>query len=744
MPLVWVPLAKGKTVCRGASVKQPVHFFATAPKGVVAILMSELETFGATELREQPAGAGFSGDLETAYRACLWSRTANRILLPLASFAAATPEALYQGVQSIDWSEHFTPRQTLVIDFVARNSSIKHSQFGAQKVKDAVVDQFRERNGERPSVDVQSPDIRINVFLQRDEATLYLDLSGDSLHKRGYRQEGGAAPLKENLAAAILLRAGWPRIAQAGGGLLDPMCGSGTLLIEAAMIAADMAPGLLRERFGFHAWRQHDAALWRRLLDEAAPRRDRGLERLPPILGYDSHGKAIQFAQANITAAGLDEHICLAKRDVAGLRRPATLDQGLVVVNPPYGERMGERETLESLYRQLGERLKTEFSGWQAAVFTGNPELAKLMGIRALKQHNMFNGALPCRLLRFHIEPEWFMSGQRGPRPARPEELGPGAGMLANRLRRNLKELGRWARREGVSCYRLYDADMPEYALAIDLYQGEQRWAHVQEYEAPKTVDARKARLRLREALAVIPAVLELPQENVYFKVRKRQKGAAQYTRQAEEKQFFEIEENGCRFRVNFADYLDTGLFLDHRITRHMVAEMAAGKRFLNLFAYTGTATVYAAKGGAQSTFTVDMSKTYLDWARRNMALNGFTGDQHQFVQADCLEWLTQGGVYRRARFDLIFLDPPTFSSSKRMAAAFDVQRDHKPLIEAAMALLDAGGTLIFSNNFRKFRLDPALGETFAIEDIGARTLPHDFARNPKIHHCWLIRHPKI
>jgi len=723
------------------SASHPLQFFATAPKGMVAILMAELETLGALEIREQPAGAEFSGELETAYRACLWSRTANRILLPLGSFAAATPEALYEGVQAIDWSEHFTPRETLAIDFVARNSKIQHSQFGAQKVKDAIVDQFRDNSGERPSVDIQHPDIRINVFLQRDEAILYLDLSGDSLHKRGYRQEGGAAPLKENLAAAILLRADWSRIVAEGGGLVDPMCGSGTLLIEAAMIAADMAPGLLRERFGFLAWQQHDAALWQRLMDEATLRRDTGLEDLPPIFGYDSHGKAIQFAQANITAAGLDEHIRLAKREVAGLRKPAQLDQGLVVVNPPYGERMGERETLEPLYRQLGERLKAEFSSWQAAVFTGNPELAKRMGIRAFKQHNMFNGALACKLLRFHIDPEWFMTEQRGPRPAKPEELGPGAEMLANRLRKNLKELGRWARREGVSCYRLYDADMPEYAFAVDLYQGEQRWVHVQEYEAPKTVDERKARQRLREAMAVIPEVLELPQENVYFKVRKRQKGAAQYTRQAEEKQFFEIEENGCRFLVNFADYLDTGLFLDHRITRRMVGEMAQGKRFLNLFAYTGTVSVYAARGGAKSTLTVDMSKTYLEWAQRNMALNGFSAEAHQFVQTDCLEWLKQGGVYKRAKYDLIFLDPPTFSSSNRMSNTFDVQRDHKAMIEAAMALLDTGGTLVFSNNFRRFKLDPELGQRFAVEDITPRTLPRDFARNPKIHHCWLIRH---
>lgn len=723
-----------------------LRLFATAPKGIVQLLQTELQQLGAMDLREQPAGVEFSGDLQTAYRVCLWSRCAGRVLLPLKTFQADTPETLYQGVQSIDWSEHFNNHNTLAIDFVSRHSQIQHSQFGAQKVKDAIVDQFRARTGERPSVDVQNPDIRINVFLQHDQAILYLDFSGDSLHRRGYRQSGGAAPLKENLAAAILLRAEWPRIAAEGGALIDPMCGSGTLLIEAAMIAADIAPGLLRQRFGFSAWHQHDTAMWQTLLDEAKQRQAQGLSQLPPIFGYDVHPKAVQFAQANVTAAGLDEYIRIARRDLAQLQRPTHLDKGLVVVNPPYGERLGERDSLQPLYQQLGERLKTEFLNWQAAVFTGNPELAKQMGIRAIKQHNMFNGALACKLLRFDIQPEWFMTEQRGPRPAKPDELGPGAEMLANRLRKNLKELGRWAKREGISCYRLYDADMPEYALAIDLYQsdlyqGEQRWLHLQEYEAPKSVDQRKAKHRLREAMAVIPDVLELPQDNVYFKVRKRQKGSAQYTKQAEEKLFFEIEEHGCHFWINFADYLDTGLFLDHRITRKLVGEQAAGKRFLNLFAYTGSATVYAAKGGAKSTLTVDMSNTYLDWAKRNMVLNGFSGDEHQYVQADCLEWLEKGGVYKRAKFDLIFLDPPTFSTSKRMAETFDVQRDHKHLIELAMGLLEEQGDLIFSNNFRKFKLDPELVKKFAIEDISVKTLPKDFARNPKIHSCWSIRH---
>jgi 23S rRNA (guanine2445-N2)-methyltransferase / 23S rRNA (guanine2069-N7)-methyltransferase len=290
--------------------------------------------------------------------------------------------------------------------------------------------------------------------------------------------------------------------------------------------------------------------------------------------------------------------------------------------------------------------------------------LGRDLGLRARRLHTLFNGALECRLLQFEVAPEWFaaLPGEHGRKPPEvaAEEFGEGAAMFANRLRKNLRNLGRWARQSGVTCYRLYDADLPEYAVAVDLYE---QWVHVQEYEAPATVDAKKAESRLREALAVLPTVLEVPPGNVFLKVRRRQKGASQYEKFDRRGEFHEVREGECRFLVNFTDYLDTGLFLDHRPTRQLLREMAAGKSFLNLFAYTGAATVYAAAGGARATTTVDLSSVYLDWAKRNLALNGFSGPQHEFVRADCLEWLQR----ERRRFDLIFLDPPTFSTSKRM-----------------------------------------------------------------------------
>ena len=727
------------------------HFFATAPLGIELLLAQELRDLGIPDVREGRAGVAFGGGLQAAYRACLWSRLANRVLMPIARFPAATGEELYDGVRSVDWELHMEPESTLAVDFAASRSAITHTLFGAQKVKDAIVDHFRSLSGARPSVDLARPDLRVNVYLDRDQATLSIDLSGDSLHKRGYRIEGGKAPLKENLAAAILIRAGWPAVAAAGGQLIDPMCGSGTLPIEAALMAADFAPGLLRPWYGFLGWRGHDAEGWLGLLAEADRRSEAGLKQLPVIVGYDVDRRAIHTALGNLDRAGLRGAVHFERKSVEEVRpqRP----NGLLVVNPPYGERLGDEETLDALYRTLGETLRTHFSGWRASVFTGNPELAFKVGIRAIKQYALYNGALECKLFNFEVAEERFFTPHEGEPPteaerqrrllfrkARAVDLSTGgAEMFANRLRKNLKNLGRWARQSGTFCYRLYDADLPEYAVAVDLYQGEKLWVHVQEYEAPATVDPVRAETRLIEALAGIPAVLEIPPDQVFLKVRRRQKGSAQYEKQSASGKFHEVEEAGLRFEVNFEDYLDTGLFLDHRLTRALIRERANGKSFLNLFAYTGTATVFAASGGAASTTTVDMSRTYLDWAARNMALNGFGGDRHELIQADCIEWLLDA-VESNWRYDLIFLDPPTFSTSKRMKATLDIQRDHVDLIRDCLDLLTPEGLLVFSTNHRKFRLDTVALADCRIEDISRKTLPKDFERNPRIHYAWLIQ----
>jgi 23S rRNA (guanine2445-N2)-methyltransferase / 23S rRNA (guanine2069-N7)-methyltransferase len=713
-------------------------FFATTLKNMEALLAGELRALGAREVVEARGGASFRGDLATAYRACLWSRVANRVLLPLVQFPAPTPEDLYAGVRRIAWQEHLDLHHTFAVEFTTVQSAITHSHFGALKVKDAIADRFRADSGERPSVRTERPDLQINVHLRRDVATVSLDLSGESLHRRGYRTEGAAAPLKENLAAGLLLRAGWADIAHSAA-FLDPMCGSGTLPIEAALIAADIAPGLMREYWGFLHWKGHDAQAWQALLDEAGERRARGLERLPPIRGYDHDTAAVRGALANVERAGLSGHVHIERRALAECTPGRAGDPGLLAVNPPYGQRIGRAAELPALYAGLGRVMKERFAGWRAAVLTDDPELCRGFGLRVRRMHTLYNGAIECRLMHYELTPDWFHSDRPGPRPAPAAARGAGAQMFANRLLKNLKHLRAWCTREAIHAYRLYDADLPEYAVAVDVYEGDELWAHVQEYRAPATVDPDKARQRLREALGVILEVLAIPERQLFFKVRQKQKGTAQYERLAEKRDFHPIREGGLRFLVNFEDYLDTGLFLDHRPTRALIRQLAAGRRFLNLFAYTGTASVYAAAGGALATTTVDMSNTYLEWARDNMALNGYTGQEHEFIQADCLEWLAQ--VADRRRYGLIFLDPPSFSTSKRMSGTLDVQRDHVGLIEQAARRLERDGLLILSTNLRRFKLDAAAltGLGLTAEDISRATLPKDFMRDAKIHHCWKI-----
>lgn len=713
---------------------QALKLFAATPRGMESLLAEELGKLGADDIIIATAGVSFTGSLETAYRVCLWSRLANRVLLSLTSFQARTPEELYAGIQAIDWDGHLDPAGTLAVDVNIARSRIKHTHFAALKVKDAIVDQMRERHGMRPSVDTERPDLRLNVYLLKNEAQVSLDLSGESLHRRGYRTEGGRAPLKENLAAAILLLAGWPQSAAAGGTLLDPMCGSGTLLIEGALMAADIAPGLLRDYFGFIGWHGHDPEAWARLRAEAEERRTRGLAALPRIAGFDRDPDAVTIARANAQRAGLAARISFERDEMQRLK-PGAMTPGLLIANPPYGERLGQEQDLRLLYRQLGQMIRGAFTGWRAALFSCNPRLLGETGLYAGENFALHNGALECRLASYAT----VTAGAAKEIDTTALTGSEGAQMFANRLRKNLRHLGRWARRSDVACYRLYDADLPEYALAVDLYQGEGLWVHAQEYQAPDSIDPSKASLRLQEALAVIGEVLEIPSGQIFLKQRRRQKGSAQYEKFDERGEFHIVQDGAVRCRVNFSDYLDTGLFLDHRLTRAMLGGMAQGRRFLNLFAYTGVASVHAALGGARSTTTVDMSATYLDWAQRNMALNGCTGHIHRFIQADCLKWIQEQQRNPYERFELIFLDPPTFSTSKRMETTFDVQRDHVDLLRDVSALLAPRGVLIFSNNLRKFKMQSEALPELDIRDITVQTIPEDYARNPRIHNCWRI-----
>lgn len=719
-------------------MSDPLELILTCPKSLEGLLKDEATKLGLLEAKERIAHVQGLADMATAYKLCIWSRLANRVLLVIKRFPITNAQDLYDGIYKIDWRDHLTATGTLAIEFTGKGSGIDNTHFGALKAKDAIVDRLRNHHGQRPSVEKLHPDVRIHVRLDKGEATVSIDLSGHSLHQRGYRLQQGAAPLKENLAAAILIRAGWPKIAAEGGALVDPMCGVGTLLIEGALMAAGIAPNLHRTLWGFSNWLGHIPSIWKRVQQEASDLSKQGLAKTPLwIRGYEADPRLIKPAHNNIARANLDKWLKIYQGDLATFApHPDKGQKGLVVCNPPYGERLGDEASLLYLYQHFGKVLREQCQGWQAAIFTGVPELCKRMGIRSHKQYAFFNGSIACKLLLLNIIPEQLVVQGVTAAPNEPSKkasalLSEGAQMFANRLAKNYKQLAKWAKQQQISCYRLYDADMPEYALAIDIYND---WVHVQEYAPPSSIDLDKAQTRLLDALSAIPQVLDIAPEHIIIKRRERQKGKQQYKKQSNDKHFIEIEEGGVKLLVNLEDYLDTGLFLDHRPMRLRIQQEAQGKRFLNLFCYTGAATVHAVKGGARTTCSVDLSKTYLAWAKQNLLLNGYS-ERQRLVQADVMEWLLEN----KEAYDLIFIDPPTFSNSKRLEGVFDIQRDHTKLINLAMNRLAVGGVLYFSNNFRKFNLNQQLTEQYHITEISEFTLDQDFKRNSKIHRAWQI-----
>jgi len=577
-----------------------------------------------------------------------------------------------------------------------------------------------------------------------------LDLSGESLHKRGYRTATGRAPLKENLAAGLLALAGWPDQYAEDAGFIDPMCGSGTLLIEAAMFACNKAPGLDRQVWGFDAWCHHDLETWLTIKDAAAEAFSSGkLSFRGRIIGFDQDSSVVSRAWDNIKQAGFDDLIHVEKRELSELTLFDKIQPGLLLSNPPYGERLGEVKELESLYALFGQQFENHLIGWRAGIFTGNVDLGRKVAWRSYKQYKLYNGAIDSQLLLFQLNQEnrfkeaWQAPSQKIHDPGYWKVTNSErAEMFKNRLAKNLRTVGKWAKKQQISCYRLYDADMPEFAIAVDVYLDDsmEKWLHVQEYAAPKSIDEMTSMERLREALAVLPESLSVPPENIVLKRRAIQKGVAQYEKNDSLGSYLKIQENEVRLLVNLTDYLDTGLFLDHRAIRRWVGENLKGKRFLNLFCYTATVTANAAMGGATESLSLDMSRTYLNWAKDNFSANGLDLSKHKLSQQDCVEWLAKSPVDKL--YDVIFLDPPSFSNSKRMEGVLDIQRDHASLIDGAMKHLEEDGQLIFSNNLRKFKIDEAeLSGRYAIEDISAKTIDKDFERNQKIHQCWLIKH---
>lgn len=372
------------------------RLFATCARGLETVLAEELTDLGASEVVPGRGGVAFHGDQAVLYKANLWLRTAVRVLKPILDAPATSPEELYDAVREIDWEAYLTPDHTLAVDCNVRDSNISHSHYAALKTKDAICDQFVERQGRRPSVNVEAPLVGLNLHIYRNRAVLSLDSSGESLHKRGYRPILTKAPLNEALAAGLILLTGW----RGATPLVDPMCGSGTLPIEAAWIALRRPPGLTRKRFGFMGWMDFDVALWTALRDEA---RQGVLKQLPAaIRGSDVRRDAVQFSIGNAKAAGIGHLLEFDLRDVKNFRPPeGEGPPGIIVCNPPYGERLGEEHDLRGLYRTLGDVFQTRCPGWKAWVFSGNSRLARDIGMPATRRIPMFNGRIPCEWLEF-------------------------------------------------------------------------------------------------------------------------------------------------------------------------------------------------------------------------------------------------------------------------------------------------------------------------------------------------------
>lgn len=799
------------------------NYMATCPKGLEHLLALELAELQAEDVQESVAGCYFSASLSAAYRICLWSRLANRVLLLLARTRIDSDESMYQAAVKLPWSEYFSADKTLLIDFNGTSSFVRDSRFGALRIKDAINDHFVNEGHARLTIDDEKPEVLVYARLFNGRFSIGLDLIGESLHRRGYRSSGGAAPLKENLAAALLKQSDWPSIASEGGSFVDPMCGSGTLLIEAALMAANIPPTFLRARglVGNGLWcltqlSTFNNDLWSSALAHQQQAVDDALEkRHCKIQGYDINPRNLALAEDNIAIAGLDDWIDLKQCDIANLVLDESLPDGLLVVNPPYGERLGEVEALMPVYRQLGDMLKRSCMGWQATVFTGNLDLGWQTGLRSWRQHRLYNGSIECQVQRYKINAASIVEDQtdRGKKILSFEGLNENAQMLANRLRKNQKRLRKWLKLNNNLCYRLYDADLPEYAVAIDCYFAIERIAgeeadaavfenttfdhkadedriddsspyaaarrfqqrskktsppvqpknrgaspyknvpmplpermplsektlfiHVQEYAPPASIDPGMAHKRVKDAIAAVSCVLEVPLERIYVKRRERQRGAKQYQKQEGEAFDMVVEEQGHKFKVNLQRYLDTGIFLDHRHVRQRIASEVKTKRFLNLYSYTSSATVYAASAGAASSVSVDMSNSYLNWSRHNFELNNIDLADHQLVRADCTEWLK----HSHDMFDCILLDPPSFSNSKKMDHTLDISRDHAELIDLAMARLAEDGSLYFSTNKRGFSLDASVSGSYDATEITRDTLGPDFERGRPAHKCWLIRH---
>lgn len=751
-----------------------VELLAATAFGLEAVVVRELAGMGMVGKAVSTGRVLFRGGAGAICAANLRLRAADRVLLRVGEFGAGDFGELFEGVRGLAWEEWLGRDACFPVSGRSVKSRLSSVPACQRIVKKAIVERLRAAHGvvELPETGAR---FGVEVSLLEDRATLTIDTSGAGLHKRGYRTSVGEAGLKETLAAGLVLLSAW----RPGRALIDPFCGTGTICIEAALIGLNRAPGLKR-RFDAEAWPALARSLWEEAR-EAARAGERG-ELEQPIAGYDIDEEALRFAGAHARKAGVAGAVRFERRDF--LELASELEHGCIVTNPPYGARMGESEEVEALYRSFPTVLR-RLPTWSHHVLTARADFERVVGQEATRRRKLFNAQIECTYYQFlgpkppHMRrgrgeeareglvtalggseagdgvgdgvggsvgrPGGSAAARGGNRSEGAGGLGAGEAPAFGGLRerdeaelalfeRTLVNCVRHRRRyaaRGITCYRVYERDMPDVPLVIDRYEDR---VHVFEHEREHgRTPAQHADWldRCRDIVARVMGV-----EKVYMKTRLRQRGLRQHEKLGESGEFFTVREGGLSFLVNLADYTDTGLFLDHRATRGMVRREAKGRRFLNLFCYTGSFTVYAAAGGAAGTTSVDLSRTYLEWAKRNMSINGFTGftgREHRYVRSDVAAFLR--GHERGAHYDLAVVDPPTFSNSTATEEDWEVQRSHGEVLGLVMGLMSPGGVVYFSTNSRRFRLAEELG-AFLPREISNRTVPEDF-RNRRVHRCW-------
>ncbi|EWH08579.1 23S rRNA m(2)G2445 methyltransferase [Catenovulum agarivorans DS-2] len=695
-------------------------FLVTTSKGLENLLESELTELGIENIKLSVSSVWFEGTMEQAYRLCYTSRLANKVLLELASGDCANKNDLYKVCQSVDWPMQFSDKVTLSVDFNGTNDALRNTQYSAQVIKDAICDIFNEELGRRPNVDKSNADIRIQGRLIKKQAHIFLDFSGASLHQRGYRTQAGRAPIKENIAAAVVMRSGW--LQQPNAPLVDYFCGSGTLLIEAAQMACNMPAQQYRRKWGFDAWLSHNKALFEQIKTEYDQQiiEDGSFQ----LYGFDINNRELSVAKQNADDAGVAKYIHFERQNAVDHTLKVKSETGFIVSNPPYGERLEDQVAIAHLYLDFGHNIKQQHAGWSLTLISSAIDAMRYLKLSANKKYKVKNAALDCIVANYQIE-------------AAQDTTHPREGLAVefqNRLKKNFKQFSKQARQADTECYRVYDSDLPNYNVAIDIYNDS---LVIYEYAAPKSVPVEKAQARLNEVLLTAPFVLGTEPSKIALKVRKKQKGNEQYKKAADRGEVMTVREGPAQFYVNLYDYLDTGLFLDHRDMRKLIGQVSQGKSVLNLFSYTCSVSVHAALGGATQVTSVDLSKKYLDWGKQNFELNGINSTWHPFIAMDSIDWLKR----TNNKFDLIFIDPPSFSNSKKLAHDFDVQRDHIKLLRLALEHLNEGGDIYFSNNLRSFSLDESSLAEIGLQwqDLTNKTMPFDFKRKSNIRQAWRL-----